>query len=503
MFVENKRVYELKIIVIYDRIKKRGVCMDDFQFEYDQKKKTRLKKGPIYMMACILCLVIGGVGGYFIHDFQSNRYGTDSDVYNEIAQIIENDFLDTSDNDTSLQERMLNGMVLALGDPYSSYLSLEQSQELGTSINGTFEGIGITYTMVDDGAIVLDVYQNTPAQKAGIQKGDIITHIEGTSIAGYTSDKVKEMIQGESQSQVALRLLRDGKSQNLSATRQNVDTSIASSIMTVNQQKVGYLRIVTFGENIHEVIETKLQDMKSQKINHIIIDLRDNSGGYLNAAQEILDLFVPEGQTLFSLQDKDGKTEEYKATSREKYVFEHGYILVNQQTASASEVLSAGLKENLDYQLIGETTYGKGVAQTQVTLSNSSVLKYTHEKWLTPHGTWINGTGLEPDYVIDETNIHDFHVGEMKQSYQYDDVDNNIQYMQEMLQELGYSLDRQDGYFSHQTTTALEAFEKDYALKQDGIYSQNDRLILLSALTYHLYQEKEDVYLQKVNQLIQ
>ena len=96
-----------------------------------------------------------------------------------------------------------------------------------------------------------------------------------------------------SQSQVALRLLRDGKSQNLSATRQNVDTSIASSIMTVNQQKVGYVRIVTFGENIHEVIETKLQDMKSQKINHIIIDLRDNSGGYLNAAQEILDLFVP------------------------------------------------------------------------------------------------------------------------------------------------------------------------------------------------------------------
>ena len=91
----------------------------------------------------------------------------------------------------------------------------------------------------------------------------------------------------------------------------------------------------------------------------------------------------------------------------------------------------------------------------------------------------------------------------MKQSYQYDDVDDNIQYMQEMLQELGYSLDRQDGYFSHQTTTALEAFEKDYALKQDGIYSQNDRLILLSALTYHLCQEKEDVYLQKVNQLIQ
>lgn len=477
--------------------------MDDFQFKYDQKKKTRLKKGPIYVIVCVFCLVVGGVGGYFLHGFQLRSYNEVSSVYNEIAQIVESDFLDTSDSQTSLQQRMLNGMVLALGDPYSSYLSQEQSQALGVSINGTFEGIGITFTMVDDGAIVLDVYQDTPAAKAGLLSGDIITHIEGTSIAGYTSDKVKEMIQGERQSQVQLRLLRNGKSQELTATRQSVDTSVASSIMTFNNQSVGYLRIVTFGEKIGEVIEKTLQDMKAQHVEKLIIDLRDNSGGYLNAAQDILDLFIPKGQVLFSLQDKDGESEEYKATSREKYVFEQGYILVNDQTASASEVLSAGLKENLNYQLVGETTYGKGVAQTQVTLSNSSVLKYTHEKWLTPHGTWINGTGLKPDYEIKTTTIHDFHMGEMNSSYQYDDVNDNIAYMQEMLTELGYKTDRQDGYFSHQTTDVLKTFEKDYHLNQDGIYSTDDRLILLSALTYHLYQEKEDVYIQKIAQLIQ
>lgn len=477
--------------------------MDDFQFEYEQKKKTRLKKGPIYVLICLICFVVGGVGGYFIHGFQINKNKTVSSVYDEIAQIIESDFLDTSDSKTSLQERMLNGMVYALGDPYSSYLSPEQSQALGVSINGTFEGIGITFTMVDDGAIVLDVYQNTPAANAGLLSGDIITHIEGTSIAGYSADKVKEMIQGEKQSTVQLRVLRNGESKEIKATRQNVDTSVASSIMTIKNQSVGYLRIVTFGENIAETIEKILKDMKEKKVEKIVIDLRDNSGGYLNAAQNILDLFVPKGQVLFSLQNKDGNSEEYKATSREKYVFEKGYVLVNDQTASASEVLSAGLKENLGYQLVGETTYGKGVAQTQVTLSNGSVLKYTHEKWLTPHGTWINGTGLEPDYQIDAMSINDFHIGEMKKSYQYDDVDDNVAYMQEMLNELGYKTDRQDGYFSHQTTEALKTFEKDYQLTQDGIYSTQDRLILLSALTYHLYQETDDVYLEKIAQLIQ
>ena len=119
--------------------------MDDFQFEYDQKKKTRLKKGPICVLMCIICLMIGGVAGYFIHGFQMSYHHDESDIYNEIAQIIESDFLDTSDSKMSLQERMLSGMVLALGDPYSSYLSLEQSQSLNASINGTFEGIGITF----------------------------------------------------------------------------------------------------------------------------------------------------------------------------------------------------------------------------------------------------------------------------------------------------------------------------------------------------------------------
>lgn len=477
--------------------------MDDFHFEYEQKKKQKLKKEPFYILACILCLLLGGAGGYFYHFLQNDeKSSSSSSVYHEIAQIVENDFLDTGESQSSLQTRMLQGMVMALGDPYSSYLSLEQSEELQTSINGTFEGIGITFTMVDDGAIVLDVYQDTPAQKAGLLKGDIMTHVAGTSIAGYDANKVKSMIQGESQSEVTLKVLRDGQTQELSVLRHHVDTSVAYEIRKVHQQNIGYLRIVTFGENIHEIIEKNLQDMQKNDVHNIVIDLRGNGGGYLNAAQNILDLFVPNGETLFSLQDNEGKEVVYKATDREKYTFEHGYILVDHQSASASEVLSASLRENLNYQLVGETTYGKGVAQTQVTLSNSSVLKYTHEKWLTPHGTWINGTGLKPDHQIDVTDIQDFHIGDMKKSYRYDEVDTNIQYMQEMLQELGYDVDRQDGYFSQKTQTALQNFEKDYDLETDGVYSQADRLILLSALTYHLYQETDDQVYQKVCELI-
>lgn len=130
------------------------------------------------------------------------------------------------------------------------------------------------------------------------------------------------------------------------------------------------------------------------------------------------------------------------------------------------------------------------------------MLKYTNAKWLTPKGDWVNGKGIKPDYEVKMKSIGDFHVGEMKKSYHFDQVDDNVLFMQEKLKELGYPVDREDGYFSQKTKTALEAFEKDYHLKVDGIYDKNDSMILLSALSYHIYQKTIDQGYQKVEELI-
>ncbi|WP_028041836.1 S41 family peptidase [Candidatus Stoquefichus massiliensis] len=477
--------------------------MDDFNFEFENKKKKKIKKEPLFILICIICFVVGGIGGYFIHGTKETNTNLEGTVFDQIGEIVDNDFVDTADSQYSMNERLLMGMVAGLQDPYSAYMNQQQSLDLETSINGSFQGIGVTYTAVEEkGALLLNVYQNTPAAKAGLLAGDIITHIEGTSIADYTSEKIKNAIQGENGSNVFLKILRDGKSKEISVKRGSVETSVASELRTTVSQKIGYLSITTFGEGTSIMIEDALKTFQKENVKNLVIDLRDNGGGYLQAAQDILDLFIKKDEILFRTQSKQGKEEVYKATDREKYNFENGYILVNHDSASASEVVTSALQEVLGYKVIGETTYGKGVVQTQKTLSDGSILKYTHAKWLTSKGEWINEIGIKPDYEIDTTTIHDFGLAKMEKTYHYDEVDSNIKYMQEILKELGYDVDRQDGYFSKKTENALKTFENAYQLKDDGQYDKNDSLILLSALAYHVYQKLDDKCYQKVIELM-
>lgn len=477
--------------------------MDDFNFEFENKKKKKIKKEPLFILICVVCLMVGGIGGYFLRGTEKTSVNREETVYDQIGEIIERDFVDTADSQLSINERLLMGMVAGLQDPYSAYMNPQESLDLETSINGSFQGIGVTYTSLEGkGALILNVFQNTPAAKAGLLAGDIITHVEGTSIADYTSEKIKNAIQGENGTNVSLKILRDGKQKEITAKRGSVESSVASQVRTVGSQKIGYLCITTFGEGTSAMIEEALKTFQKDNVKNLVIDLRDNGGGYLQAAQNILDLFIEKDETLFRVQSKQGNEEVYKATNREKHKFENGYILVNNGSASASEVMTSALKEVLGYKVIGETTYGKGVAQTQKTLSDGSILKYTYAKWLTSKGEWINKVGIKPDYKIDTTTIHDFGLAKMEKTYRYDNVDNNIKYMQEMLKELGYDVDRQDGYFSKKTESALKTFESAYQLKIDGQYDNNDSLILLSALAHHVYQKLDDKCYQKVVELV-
>lgn len=475
--------------------------MDNFEFE--NKKKKKLRKEPLYIVLCFLCLIVGSVGGYFFHGIKesSNQKGSQN-LYDQIYKAIESDFLDTTGSEKSLHDRMLYGMVAALGDPYTSYLSVQESQTLTNSINGSVQGIGITFSTISAGGLVLAVYKGTPAEKAGLLSGDIITHVQGTSVAGCTSEKIKTAVSGESGSSVALKVLRNGKSIDLTAQRASVETSASYEIRKSGQNQIGYLQITTFGEATAIYVEEALKQFQKENIQTLVIDLRNNGGGYLNAAQNILDLFIEKDKVLLSTQTATGKEEVFRSTDREKYHFKNGFILCNGDTASASEVMIGTLREYLDYKLIGSQTYGKGIVQTQLTLSDSSVLKYTNSKWLTPNGNNINGEGFKVDYEVKSKTLNDFHVGDFKGPYSYDQVDDNIKYMQEMLKELGYKVDRTDGYFSKSTEEALKAFEKKYGLNVNGIYDKNDATIVLSALLYHIYQEVEDADYLKVIELI-
>lgn len=473
--------------------------MDNFEFE--NKKKKRLKREPLYIIACILCLVIGAAGGYFYSRANdTSRKNEKSNISTQIETIINDSFVDVTGLETSLEERMLSGMVAGLGDPYTSYLTKKQSEEFVASINGNFVGIGISFISIDKGALILECFKNTPSIDAGLLAGDFITHVNGTAVAGYSSDKIKSVVQGAENTKVTLKILRNGKEKTIEVTRKSVDSSANYEVKSLDNKKFGLLTINSFGEQTSLVVEKAFKEFKTQGIDDLVIDLRGNGGGFLDAAKNILDLLVEKDKTLFTVQYKTGKKESvYKATDCEKYSFKNGYILVDSGSASASEVTAAGLKDTLGYKLIGSKTFGKGIVQTQAVLTDASVLKYTEARWLTPKGECIQEKGIEPDYEVKQKSLSDFSYAELKQTYKYDDVDNNIETMQVMLKELGYKVDRVDGYFSKQTETVLKEFESKYQLKVDGIYEQNDSFILLNALAYHFYQELDDnVYLKAV-----
>lgn len=469
------------------------------QFEFENKKRKRLRKEPFYILICILCLVVGGCLGFYLGTPKQQKV-TNSNIYGQIAEIIEEHFLDTTDSDYSLQERMLMGMVAGLGDKYTSYMTSEQANDLTSTINGSFEGIGVSFTTIPSGGLVLETFKGSPAHQVGILAGDIITHVQGTSVAGLDSTKIKEMILGEKGTQVSIQVLRDGKKKTFQVKRGSVESSVGYEIKTEGKKKIGYLRVTTFGDTTASLVEEALKQFEQEKIKYICIDLRGNGGGSLEAARELLDLFVAKGQLMFKVQyAENDAVQEYEASDIKKYTFDQGYILVDGDTASASEIMTSTLSEVLEYKIVGEKTYGKGIVQSQMPLSNSSTLKITTARWLTAKGNWINGKGISPDYQVTNINITDYAIAtEMAKNYQYDQVDDQVENMQKILKLLGYSVDRTDGYFSLKTQETLKKFEKDYGLKSDGIYDKNDYSILTSALTYYIYQKATDNQYQKV-----
>ncbi len=456
--------------------------------------KRRLSVKGIIVI-CLLCLILGVAGGIKISNFFHTHFYSQSNVYSEIAELLQQQYLDTVESDLSVEQRMLKGLAAGLGDPYTVYMEQSEADDLTSTINGSFVGIGVSYTKIEKGGIVKQVFKDSPADKAGMKAGDVITHINGNEIKSYTSEKIKESIVGKPGTQVMLRVLRQGEYHDVTITRNKVESSLEGGIKTIDGVLHGYILLTTFGDSTASLLEEKLKIFKEAGVENIIIDLRGNSGGYLTSVQSILDLFIDAGETLLSIEYKNEEKKDILSTQREKYKFKNGIVLINESSASSSEVMAAAMQELLEYKLVGTTTFGKGIVQTQVVLSDSSTLKYTHAKWLTPSGKCIHNIGVKPDVEVHYYNSDDVLLFNIDKDYQYDQVSEYVAAMQSMLKHLGYDVEREDGYFSKQTKEQLQLFEKTYHLESDGVLSQDDLTVMFSNLIYKLtYQSEDAIY---------
>ena len=294
-------------------------------------------------------------------------------------------------------DKAIEAMLNYLGDDYTTYLNKQQTEELSEKLLGRYEGIGVKVT---EGNKILEVFDDSPAQASGLQAGDIIIRIDDQDVTTFTTNEIANAIKNNENKKVQITVQRNGEELVFEVERQELNIpAIESNIFEENGKKIGYLAITSFSNTVYDQFEKELKNLENQNIDSLIVDVRDNSGGYLKAATDIASLFLEKGKIIYSLESKNSK-EKFKDQTAEHKEYKV-VVLINENSASASEILAAALKESYNATLVGKTSYGKGKVQQTASLSGGSMYKYTSAKWLTPNGTCIDGVGLTPDYEVD------------------------------------------------------------------------------------------------------
>lgn len=361
-----------------------------------------MKKGKgfnlmsVVIIICITSLISAITSGIIVtnnYDLSYKGLSTDKNL-NEFLKVysnIVNNYYEDIDKEKMLDAAM-DAMLNYLGDNYTTYLTKEQRKELEERLAGEYEGLGIKIS----GREIVEITENSPASEAGLMVGDLFVSVEGTDVTNATSSIISTLIRDDSKKEVNIVIDRNGNQMTFKITKSLVPTSSIS--YELKENNIGYLKIDIFSRPLTSEIEKALVDMESKGMQKLIIDVRDNTGGYLDSAETTASLFLEKGKLIYSLQDKNGK-EDYKDTTETKRDYPI-VVLINHNSASSSEILAAALKDSYNAILVGETSYGKGKVQQTYDIENGGMAKYTSAKWLRPNGSCIDGVGLKPDYEV-------------------------------------------------------------------------------------------------------
>lgn len=464
-----------------------------------QAEKERRMKRFLIVCACITCFSVG----FITNTLLGNQIITDEKYskFDQIYDVMLNNWYfgkDVEDLSDTLMKNAINGLVDNSLDPHTSYMDVEQANSFITSLQGNFIGIGVQVSAMDDETVLIErVYKGSGAEKAGLISGDIITKVDGTSVVGETLSEVTNRIKGEEGTTVQLSILRENKEIEIQVVRGTVN----DSVFGYTQGTIGFMEIDSFAETTGADAGAYFADFKTQGVRNLIIDLRDNGGGYVEAAKKIASYLLPEGSLVYQEQRKNGDITQAKIYhDYETYTFDKIVILINDGTASASEVLTCALQEQLDNVVtVGTKSYGKGTMQQPITFADGSSLKYTIAEWLTPLGNHIHGVGITPDYEVALDPALTTAIPSISDDIAYgaDSVSAYAKFVQLQLKFLGYHVDRVDQYFSYTSSTALKQYQQSVGLVADGIIRTDTIKSLLSSCEKKWHDEKENLDVQK------
>lgn len=309
-----------------------------------------------------------------------------------VYETLKNKYYDEIDTEGMLKSAE-EGMLDFLGDKYTTFLEDSEYSNIIDELASTYSGIGIA---IDNNKRIVSVIKDSPAEKVGLEEQDIILKINDEDVTNKTVEDVKEIIKNASKK---INLIINRNEVELIFDVEKTDlTNVTISYKIIENTQIGYLKIEKFSENLDIQVKEALESLEKDGIKSLIIDVRDNVGGYLTAAEDTASLFLSQGKVIYSLETSNNTTV-YKDKTREKRNYKI-VVLINNKSASASEILASALKESYGATLVGNKTYGKGKVQQIVGTS----AKYTFAKWLTPNGNCIDGIGISPDYDISNVN---------------------------------------------------------------------------------------------------
>ncbi len=305
----------------------------------------------------------------------------------------------------------IKGMVASLDDPYTFFLTPDENKQSKDDLGGKFEGIGAQLGLKDNQIIIIAPLKNSPAEKVGVKTGDIIIKVDGQSIKGWTLPKAVSKIRGNKGTKVKLTIGRNGKELEFTITRDQIIVESIELSYDSRQDcastcpKVAYLKINQFGENTNDEWDKKIDEIANkwnQKvIKGLVLDLRDNPGGYLNSSVYLASEFLSQGKLIVKQESTTNENKDYYALRFGKLQDIPLMILINKGSASASEILAGSLRDHKRAKLIGEKSFGKGSVQEALDLKTGAGLHITVAKWILPNGDWINGKGIEAQIPVE------------------------------------------------------------------------------------------------------
>ena len=314
---------------------------------------------------------------------------------NYLEELIDEEYLDEKD-ESSLREGLYAGLLAGLKDPYSTYYTAEQYKELNTSNEGSYVGIGAVLQKDDaGGAKIIQLYEGGPGEQAGLKKGDVIKAVDGADVTDKETSDIAAMVRDSEKASVMLTIQRENEEKTRDVKVEIRDVEIQTVSHEMLSEDTGYIRISEFSEVTSDQYKKAFADLKDQGMKKLVVDLRDNPGGLLTAVCGVLRQILPEGLIVYT-EDKNGKKEEEICDGKNELDMPLA-VLVNGNSASASEIFAGAVKDYGIGTIVGTTTYGKGVVQTIQPLTDGSAVKITIAKYFTPKGNDINKKGINPD----------------------------------------------------------------------------------------------------------